>query len=77
MFCPTGEASLCRLPAGKYAGCVTEVDTNEAGMDARVAELNKKFGEQTAIDVVAGGSKSLVVQSMIQESVRLLRARTA
>lgn len=67
-----GEAIARRLAAEKYAVCVNDVQANKPGVDTLVAELNKKYGEWTAVGIIVDVTKSSEVQSMVQESVKAL-----
>lgn len=67
-----GEAIVRRLAAEKYAVCVNDVQANKSGIDTLVAEINEKYGDRTAVGVVADVTKSSEVHSMIQESVEAL-----
>jgi len=68
----SGEAFIRRLATEKYAVCVNDVQAYKSEIDQLVAELNQKHGEQTAIGVVADVTKSVEVQSMIEETVKAL-----
>jgi NAD(P)-dependent dehydrogenase (short-subunit alcohol dehydrogenase family) len=68
----SGEAIVRRLTAEKYAVCVNDVQANKSGIDILVAELNQKYGERTAVGIVADVTKSAEVQSMIEETVKTL-----
>ena len=72
MYLSRGEAIARRLAAEKYAVCINDVHANKSGIDTLVAELNEKYGERTAIGIVADVTKSSEIQSMIDESVKAL-----
>lgn len=67
-----GEAIARRLAKEGYRVCINDVLSNAEQMDKIVQELNKTYGEKTAIGYVADVSKSTEVKNMIEESVSAL-----
>lgn len=68
----SGESIARRLAAEGYAVCVNDVSANKKGVDSLVSELQKQYGEKSAVGVVADVTKPAEVQDMIKQSVDAL-----